>query len=95
MRRALLSLGLLAGLGACGVNSEADCRTACNWWGTRCTSESVSSCVTDCLETTESASEANTRCVAGAGWTSAPDCRSASCCLRWVYSDDSFRRECL
>lgn len=93
MRRfAFLAALALAG---CGVNSDADCRTLCSWWQTYCTSETLESCLSDCGDTSESAADGIKRCVDGEGWGTPSSCRSASCCVRFVYSDASYRQQCL
>lgn len=79
------SLGAVLGLAGCG-NSESDCQEACSWWGQYCV-DPVESCVEDCLESEESATEAIDRCVDGNGWGTPDTCQSAGCCLRWVYGD--------
>lgn len=96
MRGARLALtwALLAGAG-CAVNSEADCRTVCTWWQGYCTAESLEGCVADCRDSTESAAQANARCVQGQGWGTPSGCESASCCVRWAYSESTYQQKCL
>jgi len=68
MRKRLIGvLALAVAAGGCVVNSDSDCRTLCTWWQRSCTSETVNSCVADCLDTTESASQGLARCVNGEG----------------------------
>lgn len=91
MRTTLLVVASLL-LASCAVNSDADCQTLCEWWQKACTAEPLSSCLSDCKDTTESAKEGITRCVEGAGWNSNPStCQSAGCCVRFVYSDYATR----
>lgn len=75
-------------LSSCAVNSDADCQQLCTWWQRACTAEPVSSCVSDCKDTSESAAEGIKRCVQGQGWNPNPStCQSAGCCVRFVYAD--------
>lgn len=86
--RILLLLTALLLLGSCAVNSDADCQTLCQWWQQACTAEPLASCLSDCRDTTESASEGVKRCVQGQGWNPTPStCQSAGCCVRFVYAD--------
>ena len=78
-------------LAACG-NSSADCERACTWRARWCT-EPTQSCVRDCMETTESAKEAISRCVEGKGFPTPSTCQSAGCCLRFVYDD--YQQRCV
>ncbi len=91
-RLVLLAAVLLAG---CSVNSDGDCNQLCTWWARYCTGEPLSSCVSDCKDTTESAAEGLKRCAQGQGWGTPSNCRSASCCVRFVYSDYNYRQQCL
>lgn len=79
---------------ACPVNSSEDCRQVCEWWQKYCTGETLESCLSDCRDTTESASEAVARCVRGEGWGVPSSCRSASCCVRFVYDETYYRTTC-
>ncbi len=92
---AAAALAAFAALPGCGGNSDEDCRTVCEWWHQYCFGETVESCVADCKDTDESAKEAITRCVQGQGWGTPSSCVSASCCVRWVYSADSYASYCL
>ena len=47
----------------------------------------VQSCIDDCRDSDESATEAIDRCVEGNGWSTPSTCQSAGCCVRWVYDD--------
>lgn len=93
MRRFLLVAAVV--LGGCGGNSDADCQQLCAWWFRYCSGETLASCVADCKDTTESAAEGLKRCVQGQGWGTPSNCRSASCCARFVYSDYNYRQQCL
>ena len=84
----------LAFLPACG-NSEADCQTVCDWWVGYCFAETHESCMSDCLDTDESAAEAIDRCVDGQGWGTPSSCVSASCCVRFVYWPYQYEQQCL
>ena len=92
-RFALVTVGLLVALGACGGNSDEDCDAVCSWWAQYCTGESQESCVSDCKDSDESAKDAIDRCVNGAGWGTPSDCKSASCCVRFVH--DNYNDQCL
>lgn len=93
MRTTLLLTAALL-LAGCAVNSDADCQTLCTWWQKACTAEPLSSCVSDCKESTESAAEGIARCVEGQGWDLSPStCQSAGCCVRFVYDD--YRARCV
>lgn len=92
--RLALALALLGGAG-CAVNSDSDCRAVCTWWKGHCTAESLDGCISDCLGSTESAAQAQTRCVQGQGWPAVTTCVSASCCVRWVYGEYAYRQQCL
>ncbi|MEW5738657.1 MAG: hypothetical protein AB1938_07000 [Myxococcota bacterium] len=86
MRFALLLTAAL--LASCGANSASDCQTLCEWWHRACFAEPISSCLSDCRESAESAAEGIKRCVEGQGWNSNPStCQSAGCCVRFVYDD--------
>lgn len=89
MRTTLLVFALASlSLASCAANSEADCQALCEWWQRACTAEPLSSCLSDCKDTGESAAEGITRCVEGQGWNPNPtSCQSAGCCLRFVYDD--------
>ena len=90
--RALVLLAVSLVVSSCAVNSDADCQTLCTWWQRACTSETVASCVSDCRESTERASEGIKRCVQGEGWNPNPStCQSAGCCVRFVYADQRAR----
>lgn len=91
--RLRLVLALAVATSGCVVNSDTDCRTLCTWWQRYCTSETVDSCVADCLDTTESAAQGITRCVNGQGWGTPSTCQSAGCCVRFVYSD--YQQRCV
>jgi len=93
MRALTVAIIALAAATGCGGNSAADCDTVCTWWAQYCTGETKESCVSDCKESDESASEAIDRCVNGAGWGTPSDCKSASCCVRFVYAN--YLNECL
>jgi len=88
LRVSLIGLLLACGVG-CGGNSEEDCQKVCDWWAVYCTGETKESCMSDCSDTDESAEEAITRCVDGEGWGTPSSCKSASCCVRFVYDDYS------
>lgn len=89
----LVSVAIL-GLAACG-NSEEECRPICEWWHEYCSGETLESCMDDCQAADEAADDVHARCVDGEGWSTPSNCVSASCCVRFTYSDYSYEQYCL
>lgn len=94
--KTLYCVFLLLGLVGCGINGRARCEQVCDWWISACSGEDRESCMSDCRWADESASSVVDRCVEGNGWNPNPDtCQSASCCVRFVYFEDEYQRQCL
>ncbi len=88
----LVLCAVAAGL-SCGGASEEDCTAACSWYAQSCTAaDARSSCIDDCRSESKADVEFATQQCVG---MSVSTCKSAGCCLGFVYESYYYRTNCL